>query len=828
MIDEPLVRALAEGEAVAFVGSGVSIPSGLPNWRDFLKEMLDYAQGLPNADWTRTSKLLDDGDFLLAAEMLQRELPLPTFTRFIEKKFARPGLEPNDVHRSIARLPFCLAITTNIDNLLEAAYRSPPTCSWRDPDAVFNAIRSRNFAVVKLHGSVSDPLSTRLTRTHYRDGTLTNPEFNECIKDLLTWKTFLFVGYSLRDSDLLYLIDEARLRFGRKFGPHYAIMPADEADLKFQSYLKEALSIETIPYERDKNNKDSATAKVVGILKDLAGRVSEKRYGEYGIGVGLNDPSITRNDAAQAVLEKAAPMTGSMRGDVCMIQDDIHPKLARVAEYPRQRDVPFAEEIAHDSIIESVFLQAAEDAANDFVYIKDVSKAEADLRRMGYRHARYETCETAVKCELACPIIADGRRIGTLNFESNMIDAYTQEHIRVATRVADELGRIYLQSEQRRRTTAPIEEYHQHPERFANLMSKSRLIHKLRHDFLLYVIDYENKILKAKHTSKKEIEYRFDERSLAKRVFETRSPLTVQDAEVDARSEEGWTNEKGVGMFNIRGPLFACPVRAAGQTEAVLVTWLRTEAPVTDEQRRSFPASSNQARRLANLLANDTFQSGGSRAESFLNGMYGKLEKIDFGKVWVKENLQEPEFCSKILDALLQSALLPEVGLKRVRIWVPDLGEHGEPVAFRVFKWMTTDDIQDQPEDRYVTGEKFPADDVYTRYTISRYHHDPFAKWQHPAMFPERDARVKDLDKDPDGSWIVAPIVKVRRQHTELMGFLSADMHVPTDKGPKDQRSDDPREIAFQSRVLDVISDLAQYVLGAIERPWDKTRKATA
>jgi hypothetical protein len=272
MIDEPLVRALAEDEAVAFVGSGASIPSGLPDWRNFLEQMLIYARSLPNVDWTRTAKLLKDGDFLLAAEMLQRELPLPTFTRFIVSTFGKPEFKPNDIHRSIARLPFSLAITTNIDTLLEAAYGSPPTGSWRDPDAVFNAIRSRTFAVVKLHGSVSDPLSARLTRTHYRDGALTNPEFNECIKDLLTWKTFLFIGYSLRDSDLLYLIDEARVRFGRKFGPHYAIMPQDEADPIFQAYLRDALSIETICYERDREDKDSPTREVVRILKELAGR----------------------------------------------------------------------------------------------------------------------------------------------------------------------------------------------------------------------------------------------------------------------------------------------------------------------------------------------------------------------------------------------------------------------------------------------------------------------------------------------------------------------------------------------------------------------------
>jgi GAF domain-containing protein len=615
MIDEPLVRALAKDEAIVFVGSGASIPSGLPDWRGFLKSMLEYAKTLPGEDWSRTEGFLGtDGDFLLAAEMLQRQLPPPTFTRFIEEAFGKPGLEPNEIHRSIARLPFSLAVTTNIDSLLEAAYGSPTTCTWRDPDAVFNAIRSRKFAVVKLHGSVSDPLSARLTRTHYRDGALTNPEFNECIKHLLTWKTFLFVGYSLRDSDLLYLIDEARLRYGKKFGPHYAIMPKHEADTKFQAYLKDALSIETIEYERDQNIPGSATGEVVRILKELAGRVSEARYGGYGIGLGLNDPSITRDEAAQAILDLAAPMTGSMRGDVAMIKDDIYPELRPAAIFSRKREVPLPASVPQYSIIENVFLQAAKEVAEDYVYIEDVEKAAEDLHKMGYDHAHYIACDTAVKSELACPIVADGRRVGTLNLESDLIAAYTPKHIKVATRIAAELGRVYLQSEQRRRTAAPIEYYDRTPRRFAEMMRKSRLVKNLNHDFLLYVIDYENRQLKAHHTSGETISHPFGVNSLAYRVLSTRKTLTVLDAEVEAEKKDGLVNPKGVKQFKIRGPIFACPVRAAGQTEAVLVTWLKPQTVVTDEREllHWFQSSSRQVQRLANLLANDIFRTQSS------------------------------------------------------------------------------------------------------------------------------------------------------------------------------------------------------------------------
>ena len=128
---------------------------------------------------------------------------------------------------------------------------------------------------MKLHGSVNDVESIRLTRTQYRDSTLETPEFNECLKTLLTWKTFLFIGYSLRDSDLLHLLDTARLKIGKKFGPHYAIMPSHEVDEKFRKYLNEALSIEVLSYDAERDGRGGHVQRGGLTLRNLAGRVAK-------------------------------------------------------------------------------------------------------------------------------------------------------------------------------------------------------------------------------------------------------------------------------------------------------------------------------------------------------------------------------------------------------------------------------------------------------------------------------------------------------------------------------------------------------------------------
>lgn len=827
MTIEPLIEALANGTAVAFVGAGASAASGFPLWRDFLRELFEHAKSISEQhpgreadEWARTQEFLKD-DFLLAAEMLQRELPVPTFAKFIQDRLGRT-CEPNDIHRSIARLPFSLALTVNFDRLLEASYPNHPCFTWKHHDAIFSAIRMSQFAVVKLHGSTDDVESIRLTRTQYRASTFETPEFNECLKTLLTWRTFLFIGYSLRDSDLLHLIDSTRLRFGQRFGPHYAIMPEHEVDSKFERYLKEALGIVVIPYP---GTRDEATSNVVGILKKLSGEVAKKRHRTQGF--DLSDPQVSRADAAQRLLNYAAKLTGSVRGDVCLIERDSRPELNRIAKYPeKSKDLP---PIDPDSVISSVFLQANTDATKDYMYLPDVSKAAEELQRLSFLAAKYVVCDTDVRSELACPIIADGRRVGVLNLEATLADAYTVDHIQVAQRLAAELGQIHLQAEQRRREEARLEEFYTDPARFNELLQKSLLVSFMGHDFILYEIDYEKKALIAHHEGDTEapLVYGFSEKSLLTKVFMNPGieELSVEDADEELKitpieDRPSWLNERGTKRYNIKGPVYACRVRVAGHTVAVLVTWLKEAMDLAKRGSRGqmlaeFRASCRQAQRLAGVIANDFYDKDGSRAERMLDRLYEGLRLADHSDIWRLDHLADPVFREGVIGALMLGVIGPATGLRRVRVWRTDeIDEDSKlPKNFVCVDSLTQKGAATKPGNQERGAYKSNVSkggDIYSRHTISRYRNDPYAKWQHPKMLGGvADVNSERLDKDPAGSWIVAPVVR----HDWLLGFISADSHEWIDGSAKERSAKDQREIALQCRFLDVISDLAQYVL---------------
>ncbi len=208
-----------------------------------------------------------------------------------------------------------------------------------------------------------------------------------------------------------------------------------------------------------------------------------------------------------------------------------------------------------------------------------------------------------------------------------------------------------------------------------------------------------------------------------------------------------WLNLEGVATYQISGPVFACPVRAGGQTEAVLVTWSKLKANELNKGPNTgtlklFHASCRQIRRLANLLANDIYGSELPLAASFLDGLYKLIREIDNGDTWTADRLQERVFCQRILEALMKAVLLPAAGLQRVRIWQSIFPCSSGPAKSHLpSEFVCIDSLTNK--EATTAGKKLrcmyegirtPASDRYCRYAIARFLHDPHAKWQHPAM----------------------------------------------------------------------------------------------
>ena len=218
------------------------------------------------------------------------------------------------------------------------------------------------------------------------------------------------------------------------------------------------------------------------------------------------------------------------------------------------------------------------------------------------------------------------------------------------------------------------------------------------------------------------------------------------------------------------------------------------------------------------MLANDIQVDGRSGAEAFITTVDRQLAEIDSGEVWdyrVWLKLRRVEERARALGLLMETLLTGPCRLKRVRVWrsLPDgywIGGRRRPKLYCIGSLTTHDaTLAGAPQrDAYVNAVGF-GDDPYCRYLVHRSSHDQMAKRQRPAMFGTQDSNWRMLHKDPDGSWIVAPLV----YKGNLVGALAADSHCyQGSSNPKALVLSEDEE-AFQVCAVDVVADILRFLV---------------
>lgn len=230
---EKLKKIIKQEDTVLFIGSGVSLWSGLPSWKGLISELIKFikANGL---DPTLTEQELKRGDLLQAASYGFDNLTKTQFSEFIKSSCRLGMAKPHEIHSKIISLgPNCY-ITTNYDNLLELSFnkwiseiyiRKVVNKQLAETAEIVGA-RSKNF-LFKLHGDVEDSDSIILTREQYRELNIGGELYHalETVKTLMVSRPILYIGFGLRDPDFLYLKDLLINTYRGGTRDHYAIMP---------------------------------------------------------------------------------------------------------------------------------------------------------------------------------------------------------------------------------------------------------------------------------------------------------------------------------------------------------------------------------------------------------------------------------------------------------------------------------------------------------------------------------------------------------------------------------------------------------------------------
>jgi len=190
-------EAYEQNELVLFVGAGMSVGSGLPNWVGLLRPLAEEI-GLTISTRPNHEELTQ------IAQKFERAKGHALLDKRIREAILKPNAQPNQQHRLIANSNIGQIYTTNYDGLIEQAFRDAGKQGRK-------VVRPRDIAgskpeVFKICGDIEDADSLVIRFEDYHFFEEEKKEFVDLLKADLMRQTFLFIGYSFGDPFLQKLI----------------------------------------------------------------------------------------------------------------------------------------------------------------------------------------------------------------------------------------------------------------------------------------------------------------------------------------------------------------------------------------------------------------------------------------------------------------------------------------------------------------------------------------------------------------------------------------------------------------------------------------------
>jgi hypothetical protein len=212
--------AISGRNAAVLAGAGLSIPAGLVNWKELMRSIAAEI-GL---DVEKETDLVAVAQFHLNERGGRQRLHQTLVNEFSERA------QISENHRLLARLPIETFWTTNYDQLIETALRE----AGKRIDIKITAenlattLPRRDGVVYKMHGDISDPANTVVTKDDYESYAISRRGqlFSTALRGDLVSKTFLFLGFSFSDPNVDYLLGRIRVLLEGSRREHYCLIRA--------------------------------------------------------------------------------------------------------------------------------------------------------------------------------------------------------------------------------------------------------------------------------------------------------------------------------------------------------------------------------------------------------------------------------------------------------------------------------------------------------------------------------------------------------------------------------------------------------------------------
>ena len=186
-----LAEELEKGKLVVFVGAGVSKNSGLPDWKELIKDYAEY----------RGIKEFTSKEYLTIPEEVFERYGSLKYYEIAEKRFLGKYV-PNSIHRILKKMKLTYIITTNYDTLIEDEIKNLQIVS-KDEDLPYT---NSNRMLIKMHGDFENK-NIVLKKSDYDNYEKNFQLISTLVKGLFTTNTVLFIGYSYSDTNVQQIMN---------------------------------------------------------------------------------------------------------------------------------------------------------------------------------------------------------------------------------------------------------------------------------------------------------------------------------------------------------------------------------------------------------------------------------------------------------------------------------------------------------------------------------------------------------------------------------------------------------------------------------------------
>lgn len=201
---ESLVQRLRERQVILFIGAGVSANL----------QVSTYAQMMEQAGKDlgfEPDHFMQYGDFLQLAEYYVLQRKIGPLRSWMDRAWHSEAVDitKSEIHRAIVDLDVPIIYTFNYDRWLESAYET-----FRGKDSYIKIVNVKDLTrntdgktqIVKFHGDLDDDESIVLTESSvFERFEFESPLDLKLRSDTLA-KSLLFIGYSMSDHNIRYLI----------------------------------------------------------------------------------------------------------------------------------------------------------------------------------------------------------------------------------------------------------------------------------------------------------------------------------------------------------------------------------------------------------------------------------------------------------------------------------------------------------------------------------------------------------------------------------------------------------------------------------------------